>query len=186
MAIASTNPATGEVIQTFEPLTDTDLEQKVARAQRVFETYRRTLIPQRSRWMRQVSEILLERRQEYGSLITLEMGKTLKSAIAEVEKSASVCRFYADQAAEFLADRQVSTEASLSAIRYQPLGILLAVMPWNFPFWQVLRCAAPALMAGNTLLLKHASNVPQSALAIQDLFEQGGFPEGSLQTLLIG
>ncbi len=186
MAITSTNPATGEVIQTFESLTDTDLEQKVARAQRVFETYRRTLIPQRSRWMRQVSEILLERRQEYGSLITLEMGKTLRSAIAEVEKSALVCRFYADQAAEFLADRQVSTEASLSAIRYQPLGILLAVMPWNFPFWQVLRCAAPALMAGNTLLLKHASNVPQSALAIQDLFEQAGFPEGSLQTLLIG
>ncbi|NJL98774.1 MAG: NAD-dependent succinate-semialdehyde dehydrogenase [Synechococcaceae cyanobacterium SM2_3_2] len=186
MAIASTNPATGEVIQTFEPLTDTDLEQKVARAQRVFETYRRTLIPQRSRWMRQVSEILLERRQEYGSLITLEMGKTLKSAIAEVENRLRSVVIVDQTDAEFLADRQVSTEASLSAIRYQPLGILLAVMPWNFPFWQVLRCAAPALMAGNTLLLKHASNVPQSALAIQDLFEQAGFPEGSLQTLLIG
>jgi succinate-semialdehyde dehydrogenase/glutarate-semialdehyde dehydrogenase len=186
MAIATTNPATGEVLQTFEPLSDQELEEKIARAQRVFETYRQTLLPQRSRWLTNVSERLLDRKQDYGSLITLEMGKTLTSAVAEIEKSAWVCRYYAEQGAEFLADQPVATEASLSAIRYQPLGILLAVMPWNFPFWQVLRCAAPALMAGNTLLLKHASNVPQCALAIQELFQQAGFPEGCFQTLLIG
>lgn len=186
MAIATTNPATGEVLQTFEPLRDQELEQKIARAQRVFETYRWSLMPQRSRWLTQVSQLLLDHKQDYGSLITLEMGKTLTSAVAEIEKSAWVCRYYAEQGAEFLADQPVATEASLSAIRYQPLGILLAVMPWNFPFWQVLRCAAPALMAGNTLLLKHASNVPQCALGIQTLFEQAGFPEGCLQSLLIG
>lgn len=186
MGIATTNPTTGEVIKTFAALTDAEIEQALQRSQQAFEHYRHVSFQQRSQWMHQAATILESRKQEFGRLMTLEMGKTLKSAIAEVEKCALVCRFYADRAAEFLADTTVASDASHSFVRYQPLGAILAVMPWNFPFWQVFRFAAPALMAGNVGLLKHASNVPQSALAIGETFREAGFPEGVFQTLLVG
>jgi succinate-semialdehyde dehydrogenase/glutarate-semialdehyde dehydrogenase len=186
MGIATVNPATGEVIKTFEPLTDSEIEIRLKKADEVFEHYRNTSFEQRSRWMHEAANILESRKEEFGKLMTLEMGKTLKSAIAEVEKCAWVCRYYAETAAQFLADAPAETDASSSFVRYQPLGIVLAVMPWNFPFWQVFRFAAPGLMAGNVGLLKHASNVPQSALAIEEIFLQAGFPPGAFQTLLIG
>lgn len=186
MGIATTNPTTGELIKTFAALTDAEIEQALQRSQQAFEQYRNLSFQQRSQWMHQAATILESRKEEFGKLMTLEMGKTLKSAIAEVEKCALVCRFYADRATEFLADTTVASDASHSFVRYQPLGAILAVMPWNFPFWQVFRFAAPALMAGNVGLLKHASNVPQSALAIEDIFREAGFPEGVFQTLLVG
>jgi succinate-semialdehyde dehydrogenase/glutarate-semialdehyde dehydrogenase len=186
MGIATINPATGEVIKTFEPLNDREIAEKLDLAQAAFQTYQQTTFEQRSVWMTAVAEILEARKDEFGKLMTLEMGKTLKSAIAEVEKCTWVCRFYAEHAAEFLQDVAVQTDASSSFVRYQPLGIVLAVMPWNFPFWQVFRFAAPGLMAGNVGLLKHASNVPQCALAIEDIFRQAGFPVGVFQTLLVG
>jgi succinate-semialdehyde dehydrogenase/glutarate-semialdehyde dehydrogenase len=186
MGIASINPATGAVLQIFDPLSDEQLQAKLALAQHGFEQGRWGSVAQRSESMQQVAEILLREKATFGRLITLEMGKTLAAAMAEVEKSAWVCRYYAEQAAEFLQDRVVETDASRSFVRYQPLGVILAVMPWNFPFWQVFRCAAPAVMAGNTVVLKHASNVPQSALQIEEIFTQAGFPAGVFQTLLVG
>lgn len=186
MGIATVNPATGEEIKTFQPLSDADIEQKLALAQQAFESYRTTSFEQRSQWMNAAASVLEAEKEAFGKLMTLEMGKTLKSAIAEVEKCAWVCRFYAEHAAEFLADGHAQTDASRSFVRYQPLGVILAVMPWNFPFWQVFRFAAPSLMAGNVGLLKHASNVPQSALAIEYIFQKAGFPEGVFQTLLVG
>jgi succinate-semialdehyde dehydrogenase/glutarate-semialdehyde dehydrogenase len=136
--------------------------------------------------MQQAAQILEEERERWGRVMTLEMGKPLAAAITEVEKSAWVCRFYAEHADQFLADVEIATDASHSFVCYQPLGVILAVMPWNFPFWQVFRFAAPALMAGNVGILKHASNVPQSALAIEEIFQRAGFPEGVFQTLLVG
>ncbi|MEB3181248.1 MAG: NAD-dependent succinate-semialdehyde dehydrogenase [Nostocaceae cyanobacterium] len=186
MAIATINPATGETLKTFEPLKDTEITTKIDVAQKTFEEYRVTSLSQRSQWMEQAAKILETNKQEYAKLMTLEMGKPLKAAIAEVEKCALVCRYYAENAAKFLADVPTQTDASSSFVRYQPLGIILAVMPWNFPFWQVFRFAAPALMAGNVGLLKHASNVPQCALAIAEIFQKAGFPEGAFQTLLVG
>lgn len=186
MAIATINPATGETLKTFEALSETQIAEKLQLAQTTFEQYRHLPIAQRQEWMNAAAEILERDKEKLGFLMTLEMGKTLKSAIAEIEKCASVCRFYAEHAAQFLADVTVKTDASLSFVRYQPLGPVLAVMPWNFPFWQVFRFAAPALMAGNVGLLKHASNVPQCALAIEDIIKQAGFPAGVFQTLLIG
>ena len=186
MGIATINPATGELIQTFEPMGDEAIAQAIAQAQATFEQYRHTSFSQRADWMQRAAQILIDRRQEFGRIMTLEMGKPLAAAIAEVEKSAAVCRFYAENAAQFLADVAVETDASHSFVKYQPLGPVLAVMPWNFPFWQVFRFAAPALMAGNVGLLKHASNVPQCALAIEEVFQQAGFPSGAFQTLLVG
>lgn len=186
MAIATINPATGETLKTFEPLTSAEIEQKLDLAQSAFEQYRQIPMKQRSEWMNATAQILEQDKEKYGKLMSLEMGKTVKSAIAEVEKCASVCRYYAQHAAEFLADVSVKTDASHSFIRYQPMGIVLAVMPWNFPFWQVFRFAAPALMAGNIGLLKHSSNVPQSALAIEEIIQKAGFPAGVFQTLLVG
>jgi succinate-semialdehyde dehydrogenase/glutarate-semialdehyde dehydrogenase len=186
MGIATINPATGETVKTYEPLADWEIENKVALAQQAFESYRQTTFEQRSQWMTAAANLLETEKEHFGKMITLEMGKTLKSAIAEVEKCAWVCRYYAENAANFLADVPSETDASRSFVRYQPLGIVLAVMPWNFPFWQVFRFAAPALMAGNVGLLKHASNVPQSALAIEQIFQESGFPRGVFQTLLIG
>lgn len=186
MAIATINPTTGETLKTFEPLTESEIAQKLEQAQSAEKQYRQIPMTQRSQWMNATADILEQDKEKYGKLITLEMGKTLKSAIAEVEKCASVCRYYAQNAAQFLADVPVQTDASYSFIRYQPMGIVLAVMPWNFPFWQVFRFAAPALMAGNIGLLKHSSNVPQCALAIEEIFQQAGFPTGVFQTLLIG
>lgn len=186
MAIATINPATGELIKSFEPLSDEEIALKLERAQAAFEKYRQIPFTQRSQWMNEAANILETRKEEFGKIMTLEMGKTLKSAIGEVEKCVWVCRFYAEQAAEFLKDVPGQTDASRSFVRYQPMGAILAVMPWNFPFWQVFRFAAPALMAGNVGLLKHASNVPQCAIAIEQIFQQAGFPEGVFQTLLVG
>ena len=186
MAIATINPATGETLKTFEPLNQAEIAKKLDLAQHSFESYRQISMAQRSEWMNKSAEILERDKEKFAKLMTQEMGKTLTSAIAEVEKCASVCRYYADHAAEFLTDVSVTTDASHSFVRYQPMGIILAVMPWNFPFWQVFRFAAPALMAGNVGLLKHASNVPQCALAIEEIIQQAGFPEGVFQTLLVG
>lgn len=185
MGIATINPATGKTLQTFEPLTDAEIEAALNMAQQAFEQYRHTPMQERSQWLQAAAEILEQQKEHFGKLITLEMGKTLKSAIAEVEKCAVVCRYYAEHAPDFLADVAAQTDASHSFIRYQPLGVILAVMPWNFPFWQVFRFAAPALMAGNVGLLKHASNVPQCALAIAEIIQRAGFPSGVFQTLLI-
>ncbi len=185
MGIATVNPATGEVVKTFEALSDGEIERKIAIAHAAFLQYRQTTFEQRSQWLQAAAAIVEAEKDRLGALITLEMGKTLKSAIAEVEKCAAVCRFYAENGAKFLADEAIVSDASQSFIRYQPLGIILAVMPWNFPFWQVFRFAAPALMAGNVGLLKHASNVPQCALAIAQILHQAGFPQGVFQALLM-
>jgi succinate-semialdehyde dehydrogenase/glutarate-semialdehyde dehydrogenase len=184
--ISTINPATGELLKTFAPLTTAEIAEKLALAQQTFQQYRQSDFSQRSVWMYAVAQILDTQKAELGKLMTLEMGKPFKAAIAEVEKCAWVCRYYAEHAATYLADVAMETDASQSFVRYQPLGAILAVMPWNFPFWQVFRFAAPALMAGNVGLLKHASNVPQCALAIADIFRQAGFPSGVFQTLLIG
>jgi succinate-semialdehyde dehydrogenase / glutarate-semialdehyde dehydrogenase len=186
MAIASINPATGETLRVFEPLSSAALDQKLARAFATFRSYRETSFTQRAAWLNNAARILEDRKQEYGRIMTVEMGKTLKSAVAEAEKCAWACRYYAENGERHLADEAISTNASRSFVRYQPIGCVLAVMPWNFPFWQVFRFAAPALMAGNTGLLKHSSNVPQCALAIEDILLRAGFPEGAFQTLLIG
>jgi len=185
MGIATINPTTGNIIKTFEPLTDTEVENKLNEAQRAFEQYRNFPIAQRAKRLNKVAQILEHNRDRFGKTITLEMGKTLKAAIAEIDKCALGCRYYAEHASQFLADVPVPTDASNSFVRFQPLGPILAVMPWNFPFWQVFRFAAPALMAGNVALLKHASNVPQCALGIEEIFQQAGFPAGVFQTLLV-
>jgi succinate-semialdehyde dehydrogenase/glutarate-semialdehyde dehydrogenase len=186
MAIASINPATGETLKTYSPLTAEQIEIALTQAQSAFVAYPQVSFAQRRQWMHRAAAILLEQKADLARLMTLEMGKTLSSAIAEVEKCAWVCRYYADEAEGFLQDESAQSDASSSYVRFSPLGILLAVMPWNFPFWQVFRAAAPALMTGNPVLLKHASNVPQSALAIAEVFKVAGFPAGMFQTLLIG
>jgi succinate-semialdehyde dehydrogenase / glutarate-semialdehyde dehydrogenase len=186
MAIATVNPATGQLVKSFEPLTDSEIEEKLQRAADTFSKYRKVPFADRARMMLKAAAILESEKETYARIMTTEMGKTFRSAVDEAVKCAWVCRYYAENAERFLADEVVETTASRSYIRYQPLGAVLAVMPWNFPFWQVLRFAAPALMAGNVGLLKHASIVPQSALMIEDVFHKAGFPEGAFQTLLIG
>ena len=186
MAIATINPATGETLKIFEPLTDAEIAAKLDLAGLTFDSYRKTSLVERSHALKAAADILDKEKADFAKIMTLEMGKPYKAAISEVEKCAAVCRYYAEHAADFLADVAVKTDASRSFLRYQPLGIILAVMPWNFPFWQVFRFAAPALMAGNVGLLKHASNVPQCALAIEDIIQRAGFPKGAFQTLLIG
>ena len=186
MAIASINPATGETLREFSALSAQQIEQKLQLAADTFRTYRRTSFADRSRMMARAAEILESEKKELGRTMTLEMGKPLKAAIGEAEKCAWVCRYYAENAEHHLADQIVETNAKKSYVHFQPLGSVLAVMPWNFPFWQVFRFAAPALMAGNVGLLKHSSNVPQCALAIEDIFTRAGFPQGAFQTLLIG
>ena len=185
MALASLNPASGETIATFEPLGSDDIELKLQRAMEAFAINRARTFAERSHRMQRAAEILEERAEELGRTITLEMGKPITAAIAEVRKCATACRHYADNAERYLAPEHIKTEARESYVRFDPLGPILAVMPWNFPFWQVFRFAAPALMAGNVALLKHASNVPQSALAIEDIFREAGFDRGEFQTLLI-
>src|SRR5215213_4756228 len=186
MAIASINPTTGETLKTFDALTAAQIEEKLQLAADTFRTYRHTLMAARAAQMQRAAEILEADKQTLGKMMTAEMGKPIKAAIAEAEKCASVCRYYAENAQHQLADQVVETNAQKSYVRFQPLGPVLAVMPWNFPFWQVFRFAAPALMAGNVGLLKHASNVPQCALAIEEIFTRAGFPKGAFQTLLIG
>ncbi|HMC20424.1 MAG TPA: aldehyde dehydrogenase family protein, partial [Thermoanaerobaculia bacterium] len=184
MAIATVNPATGETLKTFTPLRDEEIEQKLQKSVRAADINRRRSFAERAARVRKSAGLLEERQKELGKLITVEMGKPVKAAVAEVNKCALVCRYYADHAGEFLADEPVKTEAE-TFIRYEPIGPILAVMPWNFPFWQVFRFAAPALMAGNVGLLKHASNVPLCELAIETVFRDGGFADGEFQTLLI-
>jgi len=185
MAIATVNPATGQVVKTFESLSDAQLEVKLQKAADTFSSYRNTPFAARARLMLNAAAILEKEKENYARVMTTEMGKTFRSAVDEAAKCAWVCRYYAENAERFLADELVETTAKRSFIRYLPLGPVLAVMPWNFPFWQVLRFAAPALMAGNVGLLKHASIVPQSALIIEELFHKAGFRDGVFQTLLI-
>ena len=186
MAIASINPATGETLKTFTALSAAQIEEKLQLAAVTFRAYRQTPFTERARMMTRAAEILETEKQAFGETMTTEMGKPIKAAISEAEKCAWVCRYYAENAPQHLADQIVETNAQKSYVHFQPLGPVLAVMPWNFPFWQVFRFAAPALMAGNVGLLKHASNVPQCALAIEDIFTRAGFPKGAFQTLLIG
>jgi succinate-semialdehyde dehydrogenase / glutarate-semialdehyde dehydrogenase len=186
VAIATINPATGETVRTFQPHTDAQVDEKIARAAETFRSYRRMPLSARAERMLRAAEILEEEQESLGRLMALEMGKLLKAGCEEAVKCAWGCRYYAENAGRFLADEPSKSTATESYIRYQPLGPILAVMPWNFPFWQVFRLAAPALMAGNVVLLKHASNVPQCALAIEDIIGRAGFPEGVFQTLLIG
>jgi succinate-semialdehyde dehydrogenase/glutarate-semialdehyde dehydrogenase len=186
MPIASINPATGETLRTFEPLSDQQLEEKVQLALETFHSYRRTGLAERVPLMLRAAEILEAEKKDLARIMTVEMGKPINAAVQEAEKCAWVCRYYAENAERHLADEIIETNATKSYVHFQPLGVVLAVMPWNFPFWQVFRFAAPALMAGNVGLLKHSSNVPQCALAIEDIFRRAGFPEGAFQTLLIG
>ena len=186
MAISTINPATGELLKTFVPATDAEIDQKIERAADAFSRYRKLPFAARARMMRKAADILESEKDTFARLMTTEMGKPLRSAVDEAVKCAWACRYYAENAERFLADETVETTATRSYVHYQPLGPILAVMPWNFPFWQVIRFAAPALMAGNVGLLKHASNVPQCALAIEEIFRKAEFPEGVFQTLLIG
>ena len=184
--IATVNPATGDCLVTFEALTETQLDDKLARAAEAFRTYRRTTFAERSEWMRRAAEILEAEKDAFARIMTLEMGKPLEAARQEAAKCATACRYYVENAERLLADEAVDMGGPMSFIRYQPIGPVLAVMPWNFPFWQVFRFLAPALMAGNVGLLKHASNVPQCALAIEDIVQRAGFPADVFQNLLIG
>jgi succinate-semialdehyde dehydrogenase/glutarate-semialdehyde dehydrogenase len=184
--IATINPATGEIVARFDSLTESQLDEKLARAAEAFHAYRHTTFAERAAWMRRAAEILEAEKDAFGRIMTLEMGKPLAAARQEAAKCATACRYYVEHAARLLADELVETGGPMSFIRYQPIGAVLAVMPWNFPFWQVFRFLAPALMAGNVGLLKHASNVPRCALAIEDIVRRAGFPEDVFQTLLIG
>jgi succinate-semialdehyde dehydrogenase / glutarate-semialdehyde dehydrogenase len=186
MGIASINPANGEVLKKFEGLADAAIEEKIRRAAEAFPKFRKLSFAERAAMMRKAAGILESDKAELAKLMTLEMGKTYRSAVDEAVKCAWGCRYYADNAEKFLADEVIETSATRSYIKYQPMGVILVVMPWNFPFWQVFRFIAPGLMGGNVGLLKHASNVPQCALKIEEILGRAGFPEGAFQTLLIG
>ncbi|MDP9340084.1 MAG: NAD-dependent succinate-semialdehyde dehydrogenase [Acidobacteriota bacterium] len=186
MAIASVNPATGEVLKTFEPLTTAQIEAKLQLAAETFATFRKTSFAERARMMNKAADILESEKESFARLMAVEMGKTLRSAVDEAAKCAWGCRYYAENAERFMADEVIETTASRSYVHYQPLGPILVVMPWNYPFWQVFRFIAPGLMAGNVGVLKHASNVPQCAMKIEEILHRAGFPEGAFQTLLIG
>ncbi|MDP9102356.1 MAG: aldehyde dehydrogenase family protein, partial [Actinomycetota bacterium] len=178
MSIATINPADGRTLRTFEALEESGLDARLARAAEAFSAYRRTTFEQRSGWMRSAADLLDADGPRVAALMTTEMGKTLRAARQETAKCAAGCRYYADRAASMLADQPVDpgpVGARRALVRWRPLGPVLAVMPWNFPLWQAMRFAAPALMAGNVALLKHASNVPQTALYLQELFERAGF-----------
>lgn len=180
------NPATGKPIKSIKQQTDEEISEAIELADKTFKEWKQRSFYDRSKLLTKLGELLRERKEELAETMTLEMGKPVKDGIAEIEKCALVCDYYAENAAEFLSEQPMESDASESFITYNPLGVILAVMPWNFPFWQVLRFAAPATMAGNTSLLKHASNVPQCAMAIEKLFLDAGYPKGVFQTLLIG
>ncbi|MFG2325859.1 NADP-dependent succinic semialdehyde dehydrogenase [Streptomyces sp. NPDC048568] len=192
MPIATVNPANGETLRTYEAMGEEEIERRIQLAEATFRTYRTTALDERARLMHRAADLLEADQEEIGKVITTEMGKPVKQARAEAAKCAKAMRWYADHAAALLADEEPAESdvkdsgASRALVRYRPLGPVLAVMPWNFPLWQVIRFAAPALMAGNVGLLKHASNVPQTALYLEDLFHRAGFAEGCFQTLLIG
>ncbi|PCR90678.1 NAD-dependent succinate-semialdehyde dehydrogenase [Natrinema ejinorense] len=186
MSIESTNPATGDVVDSFEETSDEERDEHIARATETFAEWSETPIETRQRLLAKAADVLRENEDEYAELMAEEMGKPIGQAHDEVEKCAWVCDYYAETAAEHLQDEVVaSTEQARTVVAYQPIGPVLAIMPWNFPFWQVFRFAAPNLAAGNVGLLKHASNVPGCARAIEDIFEQAGFPEGAFTSLLI-
>ncbi|MEU1938380.1 NADP-dependent succinic semialdehyde dehydrogenase [Streptomyces coeruleorubidus] len=192
MPIATVNPANGETLKTYEAMGEEEIERRLQLAEATFRTYRTTTFDERARLLRKAADLLEEDQQDIARVLTTEMGKPIQQARAEAAKCAKAMRWYADHAEELLADEEPSdtdvkdSGASRVRVRYRPLGPVLAVMPWNFPLWQVVRFAAPALMAGNVGLLKHASNVPQTALYLEDLFHRAGFTEGCFQTLLIG
>src|SRR5688572_17944935 len=181
MPIATINPATGETLRVFDALTDTEVDARLELGRAAFARWRLTPVAERARVVGAAGELLDRDRERFGRLMTLEMGKPLKAAVEEAAKCALACRYYAEHAAAFVAPERADGDEVL----YQPIGLVLAVMPWNFPFWQVIRFAAPALCAGNVGVLKHASNVPQCALAIEELFRRAGFAEGVFQTLLV-
>ncbi len=185
MPIASINPATGETLKQFDALDSPQIDLKLAKAAIAFAQYRRTPFAKRAERMMAAAQLLDQEKEALARTITLEMGKLLRAGIEEITKCVRGCRFYAENAEKFLGDQAISTDAARSYMRYEAIGAVLAIMPWNFPFWQVFRFAAPALMAGNVALLKHAANVPQCALAIEDIFRRAGFEEGVFQTLLI-
>ncbi|MED7954954.1 NADP-dependent succinic semialdehyde dehydrogenase [Streptomyces sp. BE20] len=192
MPIASVNPATGETLETFEPLDAAGVERRLARAEEAFRSYRTSSFPYRADLLRRAADLLDQDLEAVARTMTEEMGKPLTAARAEASKCAKAMRWYAEHAEALLADEHpdpadvADSGAARAYVRYRPLGAVLAVMPWNFPLWQVVRFAAPALMAGNVGLLKHASNVPRTAVALEELFRRAGFPEGCFQTLLIG
>src|SRR5256886_5308605 len=185
MAIASINPATGELTKRFDPHSEGEIESALERAVSAFEKHRRSSFAERAAKLRDAAEMLEKDREHFARIITSEMGKLLRGSTDEIERCVRGCRFYAEHGEKFLSEQIVSSDARRSYVRYDPLGVVLAIMPWNFPFWQVFRFAAPALMAGNVGLFKHASNVPQCALAIQKIFREAGFGPGVFQTLLI-
>jgi succinate-semialdehyde dehydrogenase / glutarate-semialdehyde dehydrogenase len=185
MPIASINPATEKKLKGFPAFDEREIERRLQKAANALPKHRDLSFAQRARHLLDAAAILDGEREKFARIITTEMGKLLRDSVAEIEKCARCCRFYAENGEKFLREQIVFSNAKRSAIRYQPLGIILAIMPWNFPFWQVFRFAAPALMAGNVALLKHASNVPQCALAIEEIFRRAGFAEGVFQTLLI-
>ncbi len=185
MAIASVNPATGETLRTFDPLGQDALETRLARAASAFVIHRRTTFRERADALRAAADILEKEQDSLARTMTLEMGKPIRAAREEIVKCASGCRFYASRGEEFLQPQSIFAESGRTYVRFDPIGPVLAVMPWNFPFWQVVRFAAPALMAGNVGLLKHSGNVPQCALALEDIFRRAGFADGVFQTLLI-
>jgi succinate-semialdehyde dehydrogenase/glutarate-semialdehyde dehydrogenase len=185
MPIASINPTTGERLKEFSPFADAEVEKRLTGAEEAFRKYRRTTFTERSELLHAVTELLFQEKDKFAGIITLEMGKLFRDSVAEIEKCARGCQFYAENGERFLEDEAAQTDAAQSYVQYQPLGPVLAIMPWNFPFWQVFRFAAPALTAGNVGLLKHASNVPQCALAIEEIFCRAGFDGGVFQTLLI-
>jgi len=186
MTIATVNPATGKTVRTFKSFSAARVSECLDRAATAFRTHRLTTFADRTRRMQKAAALLDAECRDLGRLMTLEMGKPIGAAIAEAEKCATACRYYAENAERLLADQPVKMESGKSWVAFQPIGVVLAIMPWNFPFWQVFRFAAPALMAGNTGVLKHSSNVPQCALAIEDVFRRAGFADGVFQTLLIG
>lgn len=186
MSIETINPATGGLVKSFTEMTKKEVDEIIDNAHDAFLSWRNVPYSERSKLMMNAANVLRERTEEYGKILTLEMGKTIKQAISEVEKCAWVCEYYAEKTEDILKKEFIETDASQSYVQFDPIGVVLAVMPWNFPFWQVFRFAAPALMAGNVGILKHASNVPMSALAIEQIFSLAGFPQNTFKTLLIG
>jgi len=186
MALESLNPATGELLETFEEWSDTQVAETVEQVDLAWQSWRETTFADRATLMKRAAEVLRENVETYARTMALEMGKPIAEGRAEINKCAACCDFYADHAQGFLADETIASDASKSYVAHRPLGVVLAVMPWNFPFWQVFRFAAPALMAGNTGLLKHSSNVPRCALQIEEVFVTAGFPKNVFRTLMIG
>jgi succinate-semialdehyde dehydrogenase / glutarate-semialdehyde dehydrogenase len=185
MAYQSINPATDDLLAEYPEISDHEMFNLLDTASQAFDSWRKTKFSERRSLMNSVADSLIQNKERYGRTMTLEMGKPLKQAIAEVEKCAGCCRYYAENAEKFLSAQSYKTDYSFSEVHYEPLGIVYAVMPWNFPLWQVIRCATPAIMAGNVVVLKHAQNVPQSALVLQEAFDISGFPDGVFTNLFI-